>query len=65
MMKIPTKQRPQDCLRHVLDKKQTAFPHICAYYGTPCKLYYVIDSCPDYQPKEKKDDGRTDYPTNN
>lgn len=54
MTMTPTEQRPQECLRHAFDKTQKVFPHICAYYGTPCKLYYVIDSCPDCKPKEKK-----------
>lgn len=62
MTMTPTNQTPSEC-RH--EDYGDCMIHTGDYGGADyCKLCEDYH-CPDYQPKEKKDDSRTDYPSNN
>lgn len=56
MTMTPTKQQMQTCSHYMFKNMRRLWQHRCAYNNLPCKLLFKTH-CPDYQPKEKKDNG--------
>lgn len=53
----PTEQRPRDCKHYLYNIG--GWTHWCVMRNLPCVGFNVcpaFDTCPDYQPKEKKDE---------
>lgn len=60
---MENKQTPSEC-KHYFYNTGGGWTHWCVNLNAPCRLFHGYH-CPDYEPKEKKDDSRTDYPSNN
>lgn len=55
----------KDC-KHYKDGRCTAHNStVCVNTLFSVRYGYQKPNCPDYEPKEKKDDSRTDYPSKN
>lgn len=56
-MKTPTDQTPSECKLH----RRVKGNHKCIKTWQGCILYGMHNNyCPDYEPKKKKDNGKTD-----
>lgn len=56
----PTNQTPSEC-KHYKDQRCTAHnSSVCVNTLFSVRYGYQKPNCPDYEPKEKKDNGTTD-----
>lgn len=61
--KMENEQSPSEC-EHLTDWWGCLLTDDGIWMQT-CDYYPHCEACRHYEPKEKKDDSRTDYPTNN
>lgn len=68
MTMTPTNQTPRECKHCKINIVGCFNEYWCMnnrHHESFCSFRKQQWLCPDYQPKEKKDDSRTDYPSNN
>lgn len=54
MTMTPINQTPSEC-KHYFINRGGGWTHWCVNLNAPCRLFHGYH-CPDYEPKEKKDE---------